>query len=56
MRVSDHVRCQDWPCADVDGDLYSVPAVEVDPARTSIVLVSEVAAPGAEDGCYAGLD
>ncbi len=56
MRVSDDVRCQGWPCTDVDRDLYSVPAAEVDPARISIVLVSKVAAPRAEDGCYAGLD
>jgi len=54
MRVSDRVGCQDWPCTDVDRDLFSVPAVEVDPARISIVLVSEVAAPRAEGGYYAG--
>ena len=54
MRMSDRVHCQDWPCTDVDHDLFCVSAVEVDPARISIVLVSEVAAPRAEDGYYAG--
>ncbi len=53
MRPSDRVRCQDWPCTDVDRGLFSVPTVEVDPARVSIVLVSEVAAPRAADGYYA---
>jgi hypothetical protein len=50
MRVSDWVGCKDFPCSDVQFASYVVPAVEVDPDRVSIILLSE-AAPGNLRSC-----
>ncbi len=49
MRVSEHVRCLDFPCTDVRHECYVVPDIVARP-ETSIVLISE-AAP-AEPGDY----
>lgn len=43
MRVSDHVRCADFPCRDVRHECYSVPGVDVEPNRVSVILISEAA-------------
>ena len=53
MQVSDLIRCQDLPCSDVAHDRYVVPGVELDPARISIVLISEAAPPDPADYYYA---
>ncbi|MEW5826110.1 MAG: uracil-DNA glycosylase family protein [Candidatus Bipolaricaulota bacterium] len=53
MRVSDVIHCVDRPCTDVRHDLLSVPDVDISPASVRMVLVSEAAAPRAEDGYYA---
>jgi hypothetical protein len=45
MRVSEVVRCKDFPCSDVRPDCYQVPDIEICPEDVSIVLISE-AAPG----------
>jgi hypothetical protein len=43
MRVSDALRCNDFPCSDVRHECYQVPGVEIDPEDVSIVLISEAA-------------
>lgn len=53
MRVSDRVRCELFPCTDVQHGGYAVPIVEVDPAAVSIVLISECAPADPADGYYA---
>jgi uracil-DNA glycosylase len=53
MRVSDCVQCEIFPCADVNHDGYRVPAIELDPASISLVLISEAAAPDPADDYYA---
>ena len=45
MRVSEVVRCKDFPCSDVRPDCYQVPDIEICLEDVSIVLISE-AAPG----------
>jgi uracil-DNA glycosylase len=50
MRVSDHVGCKDFPCADVRHQGYIIPAIDLEPDRFKIILISE-AAP-AEPGDY----
>ncbi len=53
MRISDHIECVGYPCADVCHECYAVPPVEVDPGRISIILISE-AAPADPDYYAAG--
>ena len=53
MRVSDCVRCETFPCADVRYDGYVVPGVEIDPTMVSIALISECAPADPADGYYA---
>ncbi len=56
MRPSDRVSCRDFPCTDVDHDLYSVSGIDVAASRVSIVLISEAAPLRTEDGFYASAD
>lgn len=44
MRLNAEVRCLGFPCDDVDHSRYRVPAVDLDPDRVRIVLISEGAA------------
>jgi uracil-DNA glycosylase len=53
MRVSEHVSCTDFPCADVSHEAYVVPKVDVDPAAISILLISEAAPASLADYYYA---
>ena len=54
MRVSDCVRCVDFPCADVRHENYVVPGIDLRPADVSIVMVSEAAPANPADYYYAG--
>jgi uracil-DNA glycosylase len=56
MRVSDQVACIDFPCVDVNHDLYLVPGIDLDPSQFSMVLISEAAPPDPADYYYAGGD
>ena len=53
MRVSELVGCHDFPCADVKHECYVVPSADVDPARISIILISESAPADPADYYYA---
>jgi uracil-DNA glycosylase len=54
MQVSQFVKCEDFPCTDVEGNGYAVPGVEVDPGRITVVLISEAAPARMADHYYAG--
>jgi uracil-DNA glycosylase len=56
MRVSEFVKCEDLPCADLERGGYAVPGIEVDPARIRVLLISECAPARAADHYYAGGD
>jgi uracil-DNA glycosylase len=43
MRVNECIQCKAFPCRDVKHDRYQIPAVEVDPARVKMILISEAA-------------
>ena len=45
MRVSEHIRCTDFPCAEVNHGAYTVPSLDLDPADITILLISEAAPP-----------
>ena len=53
MRVSNQIQCDGFPCVGVHHEAYLVPDVDLDPAKVSIVLISEVAPPDATDDYYA---
>ena len=53
MRPSRRIHCTDFPCKDVDHAAYIVPGIEVDPARVSVVLISEAAPADPADNYYA---
>ena len=54
MKTSDFVQCLDFPCLDVRKESYHVPRLEIDPARVSILLISEAAPEKPADYYYAG--
>ncbi|MEN4041383.1 MAG: uracil-DNA glycosylase [Anaerolineaceae bacterium] len=54
MRISEHVRCIDFPCKDTVRDVYVVPGIEIEPDKIRLVMISECAAPQLADGYYAG--
>jgi uracil-DNA glycosylase len=53
MQVCDQIRCETFPCAGVNHEVYVVPGVDLDPDRVSIVLISEAAPPDPADHYYA---
>jgi uracil-DNA glycosylase len=56
MRVSDHVRCEGFPCGDVRHDRHAIPSLGVDPATVTVVLVSEATAADPSNGYEAAGD
>ncbi len=53
MNVSECVRCETFPCGDVDHDGYLIPDLEIDPARVSMVVISESTPANPADFYYA---
>ena len=53
MRVSKHVECTEYPCADVRHDCYVIPDIEMKPDDVSIILISEAAPADPADYYYA---
>jgi len=56
MRVSDHIQCSGFPCADVRHECYLVPSIDLNPAGVSVILISEAAPAAANDYYYAAGD
>ena len=54
MKPNATVKCIDFPCTDTNRLSYLVPGVEVDPAKVSILLISEAAPVNPADYYYAG--
>ncbi|MCI0478530.1 MAG: hypothetical protein L0Y55_20000 [Anaerolineales bacterium] len=53
MQIAKRIRCERFPCSDVQHDGYRVPGVNVKPERISIVLISEAAPANPDDDYYA---
>lgn len=56
MRMSECVRCLNFPCDDVNHQNYVVPDVDVQPQKVSIILISEAAPANLADYYYADGD
>jgi uracil-DNA glycosylase len=54
MKPNATVKCVDFPCTDTNRLSYLVPGLEIDPARVSILLISEASPGNPEDYYYAG--
>jgi uracil-DNA glycosylase len=54
MKPNATVQCVDFPCTDTNRLSYLVPGMEFDPARVSILLISEAAPVNPADYYYAG--
>jgi uracil-DNA glycosylase len=54
MRVSEHIQCEQFPCADMQRQAYSIPNIDIRPESVSIVLISEAAPPDPANHYYAG--
>jgi len=48
------VQCVDFPCLDTRRESYLVPNIDIDPAKVSILLISEAAPQNPADDYYAG--
>ena len=53
MRVSDHIKCSEFSCADARHECYVMPSLDVNPADVSVILISEAAPADAVDYYYA---
>jgi uracil-DNA glycosylase len=56
MIINQLISCKTFPCLDVDHAAYQVPAIDLQPERVSIVLISEAAPANPEDYYYASGD
>jgi uracil-DNA glycosylase len=54
MKTNTAVKCVDFPCLDTRRACYLVPGLDVDPAKISIVLISEAPPEDPTDDYYAG--
>jgi len=53
MRVSECVRCVEFPCADVKHEGYIIPDIEGQPEAISLIMISEAAPENPGDYYYA---
>ena len=56
MKPNETVKCLDFPCTDTNRLSHLVPGLELDPARVSILLISEASPVDPQDYYYAGAD
>jgi uracil-DNA glycosylase len=54
MKPASLVQCKDFPCLDTRRESYLVSGIDIDPARVSILLISEAAPENPADYYYAG--
>lgn len=53
MQVNKCVGCTKFPCADVKHECYSIPNIEVNPRKISIIMISEATPENPNDYYYA---
>jgi len=53
MRPSEHVRCPDFPCHDVNKKSYMIPNIEVDANKIRVFMISEAPPDNLGDHFYA---
>ena len=53
MKVSNHVKCIDFPCLDIKSEGYLVPDIDINPQQINIVMISEVSPQDPQEYFYA---
>jgi uracil-DNA glycosylase len=53
MKVSDQVKCVDFPCTDIDTASYVIPYKEINPQNIKILMITEAPPPEKENYFYA---
>jgi len=53
MKVCDQIKCNDFPCTDINAACYLVPYKEINPQNTQIVMITEAPPPDKKDYFYA---
>jgi hypothetical protein len=56
MRISERVRCKDFPCSDVNHDCHITPDIDLIPEDISIVMISEATPVDLKDYFYSSGD
>jgi len=54
IKISDQIRCQYFPCLDVQHEGYVIPDINIDPQMVSMIMISEAAPADSSDYYYAG--
>ena len=53
MKISDIIKCIDFPCADIDKNACMLPTLEIDPAKIKILMITEAPPNDKTDYFYA---
>jgi uracil-DNA glycosylase len=53
MKISDNIKCTDFPCTDVDKNSYVVPPAGIDPVKIKILMITEAPPNAKADYFYA---
>jgi uracil-DNA glycosylase len=54
MITNRNIECPDFPCQDVEHAAFTVPQVNIDPSKVTVVLITETASRDPVDYFYAG--
>jgi uracil-DNA glycosylase len=54
MKISDKIKCSNFPCGDIDKNSYIVPPAEIDGEKVKIVMITEAPPNTKADYFYAG--
>ena len=41
MKITDKIKCVDFPCVDVDKNSYILPTAEIEPAKIKVLMITE---------------
>lgn len=53
MKICDHIKCNDFPCTDIDAAGYLVPYEEINPQNIQIIMITEAPPHDKKDYFYA---
>lgn len=53
MKISEKIKCLDFPCTDVDKNSYVIPSVDIDPGKIKIIVITEAPPNDKADYFYA---
>ncbi|WP_269852104.1 hypothetical protein [Methanosarcina horonobensis] len=56
MKPAECIECKNFPCSDINNSGYLVPAVEIDPGKVKVIMISEASPENPHDYFYASGD